>query len=191
MVAAWTVLSILIVAAASLASWPVLRDRTTAKPAKLLLAGAISALVFGIGAGSYLMLGHPQLAVRSFTPVEQRDYAGAVAALAHTMAKNENVQSDPRGWLLLARSYAQLGDERDAQAAYRRGIVAMVAQLETRLRRQPNDPDGWQRLIRSEVVLGNDESARSALSNARKVFAQNAVALAALDAEARELKLAK
>jgi cytochrome c-type biogenesis protein CcmH/NrfG len=191
MLPAWSVFAILMLAAVGLACWPVLRERSTAKPAKLLLAGAIVALVLGIGAGSYLMLGRPELAVRAFTPVEERDYPGAVAALAHAMSKNGNAQDDPRGWILLARAYAQLGDQRDAAAAYRRGIVTMAGQLEAELRTAPNDPDGWQRLIRSEMVLGDEDRARSALAGARKVFAQNPAALAALDAEARDLKLGK
>jgi cytochrome c-type biogenesis protein CcmH/NrfG len=191
MLPAWLVFSILILAAVGVACWPVLRERGASRPARLLLAGAIAALVFGIGAGSYLILGHPELAARSFTPVDKRDYSGAVAALARTMSMNRNVQSDPRGWMLLARAYAQLGDERDAAAAYRRGITTMVGQLEMRLQRAPNDPNGWQQLIRSEVVLGDEDRARSALARARKAMAQNPAVLAALGAEARELKLDK
>jgi cytochrome c-type biogenesis protein CcmH len=91
--------------------------------------------------------------------------------------------------MLLARAYAQLGDERDAAAAYRRGITTMVGQLEMRLQRAPNDPNGWQQLIRSEVVLGDEDRARSALARARKAMAQNPAALAALGVEARALKL--
>ena len=70
-------------------------------------------------------------------------------------------------------------------------IAAMVAGLAERLKRAPNDPEGWQRLVRSYAVLGEADKARAALADARHVFAGNKAELAALDAEARDLKLEK
>jgi len=70
-------------------------------------------------------------------------------------------------------------------------IAAMVAGLAERLKRAPNDPDGWQRLVRSYVVLGDADKARAALADARRAFAGNKSELAALDVEARALKLEK
>ena len=68
-------------------------------------------------------------------------------------------------------------------------IAMMVAGLAKRLKHAPNDPEGWQRLVKSYVVLGDTDKARAALADARRVFAGNAPALAALGDEARALKL--
>jgi cytochrome c-type biogenesis protein CcmH len=68
-------------------------------------------------------------------------------------------------------------------------IGAMVAGLAARLKQNPDDPAGWQRLVRAYHVLGDDAKERAALADARAAMAKNADALAALSAEARELKL--
>ena len=70
-------------------------------------------------------------------------------------------------------------------------IAMMVAGLAERLKHAPNDPDGWQRLVKSYVVLGDTDKAHAALADARRVFAGNGTELAALGAEARDLKLEK
>ena len=186
MLIAAALLVLLVVVAALIACWPLLGPK--AGRGRLLLAGSVVALVGALGGGAYLMQGHPYLAARTFSEPSQQDYAGLVATLAHHMVREPR---DPRGWLLLARGYANLGDERDAEAAYRRGIDAMVAALDRRLKVAPNDPDAWQRLIRSYVVLGDMDNARAALAAARKALAKNAAGLAALDAEAKDLKLQK
>ena len=66
---------------------------------------------------------------------------------------------------------------------------AMVAMLAARLKQNPNDPAGWQRLIRAYTVLGQRSDALDALATARKTFANDKDAMAALEAEATELKL--
>jgi cytochrome c-type biogenesis protein CcmH len=68
-------------------------------------------------------------------------------------------------------------------------INAMVAGLAARLKQSPDDPAGWQRLVRAYHVLGDDTKARAALAEARQALAKDADALAALSAEAKELKL--
>ena len=65
----------------------------------------------------------------------------------------------------------------------------MVAMLAARLKADPGDADGWQRLIRAYSVLGQPADARAALAAARKAFARDKSVMAALDAEAKELKL--
>lgn len=70
-------------------------------------------------------------------------------------------------------------------------IAAMVAGLAARLRASPNDPQGWQRLVRAYAVLGDAAKAQGALAAARGALKNNPAALAALDGEAKELKLAK
>ena len=66
---------------------------------------------------------------------------------------------------------------------------AMVAGLAARLKDNPNDAPGWQRLIRAYSVLGARAEAQDALATARKTFAARKDVLAALDAEAEDLKL--
>ena len=70
-------------------------------------------------------------------------------------------------------------------------IAAMVSGLAARLKAQPNDPAGWQRLIRAYAVMGQTGKARAALSDARLALKGDRQALAALEAQAEELKLAK
>ena len=66
---------------------------------------------------------------------------------------------------------------------------AMVAGLAARLKDNPNDAAGWQRLIRAYSVLNARAEAQEALATARKTFAGQREPLAALEAEAKELKL--
>ena len=65
----------------------------------------------------------------------------------------------------------------------------MVAMLAAQLKAAPDDPAGWQRLIHAYTVLGEIDKARDALATARKTFATQHDAQAALDAEAKDLKL--
>ena len=66
---------------------------------------------------------------------------------------------------------------------------AMVAMLAAQLKADPNNPAGWQRLIRAYTVLGRPSEAKTALATARKTFANDRDAMAALEAEAAELNL--
>lgn len=68
-------------------------------------------------------------------------------------------------------------------------ISAMVAGLAERLKQNPADVPGWQRLIRAYTVLGEKEKAQSALGDARKALAGDLNGLAAVEAEAKTLKL--
>jgi len=68
-------------------------------------------------------------------------------------------------------------------------IHAMVTGLEARLKKEPNDPAGWQRLIRAWSVLGDTDKAKEMLALARKAAGSDDMVQAALDRQARELKL--
>ncbi len=68
-------------------------------------------------------------------------------------------------------------------------INAMVTNLATRLAKEPNDAQGWLRLIRAYAVLGETDKAKTALATARKSVGSDATVEAALDAQAKELKL--
>jgi cytochrome c-type biogenesis protein CcmH len=65
----------------------------------------------------------------------------------------------------------------------------MVAMLAAQLKADPNNPAGWQRLIRAYTVLGQPSDAKAALTTARKTFSNDKDVMAALEAEAAELKL--
>ena len=67
--------------------------------------------------------------------------------------------------------------------------TAMVAGLAARLQKEPNDPAGWLRLIRAYGVLGETDKAKEALATARKTVGTDATVKAALDEQAKELKL--
>jgi cytochrome c-type biogenesis protein CcmH len=67
--------------------------------------------------------------------------------------------------------------------------MAMVAGLAERLKKQPNDAAGWLRLIRAYNVLGEFGKAKEALATARKTVGADATVKAALDEQAKELKL--
>lgn len=73
----------------------------------------------------------------------------------------------------------------DQQAAIR----GMVEGLAERLRQGGGSLPEWSRLIRSQLVLGNRPAALEAMATARQRLAQDAAALAQLDALAGELNL--
>lgn len=70
-------------------------------------------------------------------------------------------------------------------------IEGMVDGLAAKLAADPNNRDGWIRLMRSNLVLGRPDKAKAALADARKAFAGNADALAAINAAAAEFGLDK
>jgi cytochrome c-type biogenesis protein CcmH len=70
-----------------------------------------------------------------------------------------------------------------------RMIAGMVDGLAARLKRDGSDLAGWQRLINAYAVLGRGQDARAALAEARKNFAADDTAQAALAKLARSLGL--
>ncbi|MFL5237648.1 MAG: tetratricopeptide repeat protein [Rhizomicrobium sp.] len=107
-------------AATAFAAWPAFRREKSARAGKLL-AAAVSALIWGVGGGTYLVLGNPALAVRTFAEPSSRDLPGLIAALAQRVRARPN---DARGWTLLGRGYLTLGDTADAAGAFKRAISA-------------------------------------------------------------------
>jgi len=111
-------------AAVGFAVWPLLRG--PAARGRVLLIGAIAALVLGLSLGSYVLLGSPALALRSLTGPSGDDVRGLVAVLARRVLQTPD---DARGWTLLGRGYLTLNDPSDAAAAFKRGLaVAAPAQ---------------------------------------------------------------
>jgi cytochrome c-type biogenesis protein CcmH len=115
---------LLAVAAAAFVCWPILRRSDQSLRARALLAGAVAALVLGIGGGAYLMLGEPYLAARTVSGPSSHDLRGLIAVLAQRVRARPN---DPRGWTILGRGYLTLGDANDAATAFRRGIAVAPA----------------------------------------------------------------
>lgn len=273
---------------AGFAVWPVWRARRTAALPRLLLSGALAALVLGVGGGLYLFLGAPGLAVRTIAPPDTKDVRGLVAALSQRMRERPR---DLTGWTLLGRGYLSLNDPQQAAIAFRtaselapsqakpqllsaygealtlasgsvtpeaeaafhaalagqpkdfaarfylgeayaarrdatralalwqgllkdsppnapwRGelvdrmaalqagtggapdIGQMIGGLAAHLRANPGDASGWKRLVRAYAVLGQKAKAQSALATARAAMKGHTEDLAALNAEARALKL--
>jgi cytochrome c-type biogenesis protein CcmH len=68
-------------------------------------------------------------------------------------------------------------------------IRSMVDGLAARLAEKGGTVDDWGRLIRSYKVLNEEGKAKAALGDARKALAQDAQALAKIDAQAKELGL--
>jgi cytochrome c-type biogenesis protein CcmH len=108
---------IFVLAAIGFAIWPLLRGGS--HRGRYLLSGAVAAVVFGVGVGVYVMLGSPQLALRSLTGPSDTDVRGLVATLATRVRQNP---SDPRGWILLGRGYLGLNDASDAAAAFKQAL---------------------------------------------------------------------
>jgi cytochrome c-type biogenesis protein CcmH len=120
------IFAVLIIAAAGLAAWPALRARNALLAPRLLLASAIVFFVIGIGGGSYLFLGRPDLAERALAPPDAGGVPGLVAALARRMRDRPN---DATGWGLLGRAYLSLNDPDQAAIAFRHAaVLAPLAQ---------------------------------------------------------------
>jgi cytochrome c-type biogenesis protein CcmH len=101
------ILTLAVLAAVAFAAWPAWR-RTTGR-SRLLLAAALSLFVIGLGAGTYLMLGRPALALRE----------DAIAAqVRHLRA----APGDLDGWKRLGDDYLKAGADTDAAKAYLRAI---------------------------------------------------------------------
>jgi cytochrome c-type biogenesis protein CcmH len=283
-------------AAIAFAAWPAWRT-AEAKGARLLTMAAVALFVLGVGAGIYLVVGQPRLALREASGLSARDPNGLVPML---IARVRAHPDDEQAWVYLARIYVTAGDADQAAGALGRAVLAarkhgretpdldnaygelmvraasgevpagavaafnaalaadpknvparfylgeaaaqkgdrataqrywqelldevpatmplhstlvdrlasigaappavagaggapdigaMVEGLAARLKANPNDPAGWMRLIRAYSVLGDTGKAKDALATARKSVGADASVKAALDSEAKELKL--
>lgn len=107
----------LVALAAAFAVWPVLRGARGW--ARALPAAALILFVAGIGAGAYLMLGRPELALRTLEGDRVRDIDGLISRLVPRLRA---APVDERGWTMLGRSYLTVGDAADAAKAFARAI---------------------------------------------------------------------
>lgn len=110
---------LLSLAAMAFVAVPALRGTTGPARPRTLLAVAVSLFVLGIGVGSYLIIGTPELALRSFEGANARDLNGLIALLAQRV---RTAPYDVQGWTMLGRAYLTAGDAPDAAKAFQRGI---------------------------------------------------------------------
>jgi cytochrome c-type biogenesis protein CcmH len=108
-------------AAMGFVALPLLRGQGDAVAARSMLAAVPALLVLGIGTGTYLMLGKPDLALRTLTGPDLHDMNSVIASLAHRMRETP---FDTQGWTLLGRAYLTVNDPDDAAKALARGIRA-------------------------------------------------------------------
>lgn len=109
-------------AAAAFVALPVLR-RGEGR-GRFVLAAAAILFVLGVGGAGYLMLGHPDLAVRTLKGKDDRSMNGLIGRLAAAVKKHP---ADPRGWALLGQYYLSAGDPTDSASAFQRAIAAAAA----------------------------------------------------------------
>ncbi len=105
--------------AVGFAVWPVLRARDKTVKARATMAAALGFAIIGIGGGSYVMLGQPQLALRTLQGDNATDPNALIARLARHMVQSPG---DARGWTLLGRAYLSMGDPEQATKAFAQGL---------------------------------------------------------------------
>jgi len=115
----------LLLAAMAFVALPLLRGQNGTMPARSLLAAVPALIVLGIGTGTYLMIGTPELALRTLNGPDLHDMNSVIAALGRRMRETP---WDARGWTLLGRAYLTVNDPGDAAKAFARGIRAAAQQ---------------------------------------------------------------
>jgi cytochrome c-type biogenesis protein CcmH len=107
-------------AAAAFAAWPAWRAAES-KGARLLTMAAVALFVLGVGAGIYLMVGQPKLALREAQGIASRDPNGLAPMLIKRVRANPD---DEQAWIFLARIYVTAGDASQAAGAFGRAVLA-------------------------------------------------------------------
>jgi len=98
--------------------WPLWRGSQLR--GRLLLVAATVVLFLGIGAGTYLIVGRPALAVRSLEGADTRNLNGLIALLVKRV---HAAPDDLRGWVFLGKAYLTAGDGEDSAKAFARAIA--------------------------------------------------------------------
>jgi cytochrome c-type biogenesis protein CcmH len=106
-----------VLAAMAFALWPALR-RTSGR-VRIVAGIALALFVSVVGAGTYLALGRPTLALRTLQGRDIADINGAVAMMVHHLRAQPG---DLRGWAILGQAYMTARDGEDAAKAYQRAI---------------------------------------------------------------------
>jgi cytochrome c-type biogenesis protein CcmH len=154
--------------AAAFVAIPIIR--MTAKPlrARIMLAAAAILFVWGVGGGTYLMLGRPDLAIRDFEKPEERNLNGVISLLAEKMRRHP----EPEGLLLLGRAYLSAGDAEQAAKTLAAGIAMskgkpgedlLTAYAEAILRRDGKLSAEAERALQSVLAVDPDNRDARAL----------------------------
>ena len=114
------------------------------------------------------------------------DTAGAIADLKALL---DETPADAPQRPIIAAKVSELEGTVAPEIAENPQVQAMVASLEAKLEAEPENLDGWLLLMTSYVRLERVDDARAALSKARGIFKDDAAALEALSAKAKELGL--
>ena len=112
------IFTLITAAALAFVVWPLWR-RSQSR-GRLLLVSATVVLFLGIGAGTYLIVGRPALAVRSLEGADTRDLNGLIALLVKRV---HAAPDDLRGWVFLGKAYLSAGDGEDSAKAFARAIA--------------------------------------------------------------------
>lgn len=113
------IFSLIAAVALAFVCWPLWRHAGKGRP---VLAASLACFVLAVAAGSYILVGHPRLAERSFeTP---NDVPALVSMLAWRM---RSAPANARGWALLGRGYLSLNDPVEAAGAFRRAAALAPA----------------------------------------------------------------
>jgi cytochrome c-type biogenesis protein CcmH len=115
------IFSLIAAAALAFVCWPLWRRN---EKGRHLLVGSIAAFTLAVAAGAYVFVGHPELALRSLEKPRETDVRALVSKLAWRMRQSPD---DPRGWLILGRTYLALDDAGDAALAFKRAIASSPA----------------------------------------------------------------
>ena len=107
-------------AAAAFAAWPAWRAAES-KGARLLTMAAVALFVLGVGAGIYLMVGQPKLALREAQGIASGDPNGLAPMLIKRVRANPD---DEQAWIFLARIYVPAGEACQAAGAFGRAVLA-------------------------------------------------------------------
>ena len=119
---AFAILAAIALVAGGFVAWPILR--AGANRGRFVLAAAAVLFVLGVGGGMYLLLGQPQLAVRTLEGSDAKDLNALIGRLGVAVREHP---ADPRGWALLGQAYLTAHDPADAAKAFARGIDAAKA----------------------------------------------------------------
>lgn len=152
--------------ALAFAVWPL---RRAPKKGRWILGGAL-ALLLGVGAGTYLMVGQPQLALRSGQGLETREVNGLIPFLITRVRKTP---ADLTAWNFLGRAYMAAGDLGDAAKAYGRAVT---------LARLTGKPDAALSSAYGQALVAEDSGTVS--DDAMTAF-KNTLALDSKDSAAR------
>jgi cytochrome c-type biogenesis protein CcmH len=175
----------LVAVAAAFVVWPL--RRMAQQRGRWLLVAAATVFLTGIGAGTYLVVGRPALAVRALEGTGTRDLNGLIALLARRMRENPN---DVRGWAYLGRAYLTTGDADDAAKAFARAVALSEAQKRPRadlyssygeaLARASNGlpPEAQAAFVRALALDPKDQASRYYLGMAYAARGENAKAIA-------------